>query len=87
MKLTEKSIKHEVEATEVVCEVNRNEFSILSAKVAARLVMDKIEGDDSTEALLAGLAMARLLAEYCAELEMALFDPDQDEDNDKKEEN
>lgn len=87
MKLTEKSIKHEVEATEVVCEVTRDEFSVVSAKVAARLVMDKIEGDDSTEALLAGLAMARLLAEYCAELEMKLFNPDQDEDTDKKEEN
>lgn len=87
MKLTKKSIKQEVETIKDVCEVSRDEFSVLSAKVAARLVMEKIEGDNSTEALLAGLTMARLLAEYCAELELALFDPDPTEDTDKKEEN
>ena len=85
MKLTKKSIKQEVEATEVVCEITKGEFSVLNAKVAARLIMEKIEGDESVDAMMAGLAMASLLAEYAAELELALFD--QDEETDKKEEN
>jgi hypothetical protein len=85
MKLTKKSIKHEVETTEDVCEVSRGEFSTTSAKVAARIVMEHIEGDESTEALLTGLAITGLFAEFCAELEEALFDPNENPDN--KEEN
>ena len=85
MKLTKKSTKHEVETTEVVCEITRDEFSTLNAKIAARIVMEKIEGDESVDAMMAGLAMATLLAEYAAELEVALFD--KPENTDKKEEN
>ena len=84
MKLTKKSVKHEVETTEVVCEVSRGEFSKIGAKVAARIVMGNIADDESADALLAGLAMTSLLAEFCAELETELFDSN--EPNDKKEE-
>lgn len=84
MKLTKKSVKHEVETTETVCEIAKDEFSKLGAKVAARIVMEHIDGDESAEALLAALAMTSLLAEFCAELETELFDSK--EPNDKKEE-
>lgn len=86
MKLTKKSIKHEVETTEVVCEITRDEFSSMSAKIAARIVMENIKGDESADAILAGLAMTSLLAEFCAELETELFDNDSNENPDKKEE-
>jgi hypothetical protein len=84
MKLTRKAVKQEVETTEMICEIAKDEFSKLGAKVAARIVMEHLDGDESAEALLAALSMTSLLAEFCAELETELFDPK--EPNDKKEE-
>ena len=85
MKLTEKSVP--VETTEMVCEITRPEFSKIGAKVAAKTVMDTIGDDASVDALLAGIAMTSLLAQYTANLEKELFTkPDTNENPDKKEE-
>lgn len=86
MKLTEKSI--ETETVKTVCEVTKDEFGTFCAKVAAETVKQIIGDDDSTDALLAGLAMASAFARFVVNLEKAMFKTEpQPENNDKQEEN
>lgn len=87
MNLTKKTVKTEVETTETVCEITREEFSELGAKIAADTIMNAIGKDADVDDLLAGVAMTALLAEFAARLEMKLFgDTDNDKNPETKEE-
>ena len=75
MKLTQKSIKHETETTEWVCEMTRPEFEMLCAKTAAKLVAGYIkETECEADDITASLAMTAFLASFVSELNEALFD-------------
>ena len=88
MKLTQKINATEVETVETVLEITQEEFGKLTSKIAADTVKQIIDGDDSSEALLAGLAMAASFARFAVNLEKALFKTEpQPENNDKQEEN
>ena len=76
MKLTEKTIKQEVETTETICEITRDEFDKLCANVTAKFVVDAIDCSLDIEDLAVGIAMTKILAEYIYKLEEALFNPE-----------
>lgn len=84
MKLTQKTVKQEVETTETVCEITRDEFENLCAKVSANTVIKTIGDDPEIDDMLAGLALTRIFANLCASLEVELFG-DTNENPDKKE--
>ena len=88
MKLTEKTVKHEVETTEVVCEITKKEFEQLCAETAANVVIDIVLGDEpDADDVVASLALTRIFAQFANKLENKLFNPtNTNEDPDKKEE-
>lgn len=85
MKLTEKTIKKEVETSETVCEINRYEFSTLCARLASDLVIETVGEEPDFDDVMAGIAMTAMLAKFAARVEVELFD-DTTENPDKKEE-
>lgn len=85
MKRTKKSVKHEVEKTEIVCEMNQTEFDKVCAETAASLVVKLMGSDPTVDDVAAGVAMTSLLAKFVSKLDEKLFnEPTTD---DKKEEN
>lgn len=87
MKLTKKTVKHEVENMETVCEITQAEFDDICAKAAAKLVIDFIGPDADVDDIKAGIELTSLLARFVANLDNKLFsDHDTDENPDKKEE-
>jgi hypothetical protein len=85
MKLTKKSVKHEVETTEMVCEITPDEFNQICAETAASTIIEVIGPDATASDLAMGVAMTALLAQYARNLEDVLF-ADTNENPDKKEE-
>lgn len=81
MKLTTKTVKHEVETTEVVCELTKDEFEQTCAEIASSTVIDSLDGDFS---ITVAIAMTELLVKFSHNLENALFN--EPTTNDKKEE-
>jgi hypothetical protein len=87
MKLTQKTVKHEVEKTESVCEITQAEFDQICAKEAARFVAEFIGPDAAVDDITAGLELTTLFARFVANLDNKLFnDHDNDENPDNKEE-
>ena len=84
MKLTQKTTTHEVETTEVVCEITQEEFDKICAETAASTVSDMV--DVETDGLLVCLAMTDLLARFVSRLDKKLF-TNKTETKDTKEEN
>lgn len=87
MKLTKKTVKHEVENTETVCEITQAEFDDICARTAAKLVTDFIGPDADCDDIKAGIELTALFARFVANLDDKLFnDTDTNENPDKKEE-
>ena len=86
MKLTEKTVTKEVETSETVCEISRDEFSTLCAKLASALVIETVGEEPDFDDVMAGIAMTAVLAKFAARVELKLFDTDTTENPDKKEE-
>lgn len=86
MKLTKKSTKTEIETTESVCEITKDEFEQICAGVAAHTVVETIGDDPDVDDVMAGLALTRIFAKLCTNLTDKLF-TDPNENNDEKEEN
>ena len=88
MKLTKKSVKHEVETTETVCEITQSEFDQICAKMAADTVTDYIGCDGvDVDDLIAGLTLTALFAEFVSKLDDKLFtDKTENPDKNEKEE-
>ena len=85
MKLTKKTVKHEVEATETVCEITQAEFDKICAETAAATVVEQVGTDPEITDMLAGIAMTSLLAEFVANLDKKLFTNDTNTSPDKNE--
>jgi hypothetical protein len=85
MKVTKKSIKHEVETTEAVCEITQSEFEQTCAKVAAKTITDFVGEDAGIDDVMMGIAMTSVFADFVARLVGKLFN-DKTETHDKKEE-
>lgn len=85
MKLTKKTVKHEVETTENVCEITQEEFDQICARVAASTVMQTLGDNPDVEDLAVGMHMTAFLAEFVSNLDDELFN-DTNENPDKKEE-
>lgn len=83
MKKTRKTIKHEVETTEVVCELTKAEFDKICAETSASLVSSYVDAD--IDGLMIALAMTNLLAQFVSRIDKKLFN-DKTENPDKKEE-
>ena len=81
MKRTTKKVKHEVETTEVVCELTREEFEQTCAEIASSTVIDILDGDLR---IAVAVAMTELLVKFSHNLKNALFN--EPTTNDKKEE-
>lgn len=87
MKLTKKSVKHEVETTETVCEITQAEFDKICAKTAAKTITDYVGDDADIDDLIAGVMLTSLFAQFVSNLDDELFnDTDKTENPDKKEE-
>lgn len=87
MKVTKQPINAETGTTQTVCEIAQYEFTKLTSQVAAATIKQITAGDDSADAMLAGLAMAATLARFAVNLEKTLFNlKDQNENTDKQEE-
>lgn len=86
MRLTKKTVKHEVETTETVCEITRAEFDKVCARVAADTVTNHIGADVDAEDLVAGLCMTALLAQFVSNLDDELFNETENPDKNEKEE-
>ena len=90
MKLTMKTVKREVEATEPVCEIAHSEFDDVCAKAAATVVMQFVGDDATINDLRAGLELASVLATFVSDISKQLFNPDdttENPDKNEKEEN
>lgn len=83
MKLTKKTVKHEVETTESVCEITQAEFEKMCAETAAQTIVQFIGDDPDVDDLMIGVLVTRLFADYAHNLTNVLF-PDTAEDPDKK---
>ena len=83
MKLTKKSVKHEVETTETVCEITQAEFEQITAKAAAKVITNFVDRD--VEGLIVGIHLTALFAEFAANISKKLFN-DTTENPDNKEE-
>lgn len=87
MKLTKKTVKHEVETTEAVCEITKVEFEQMCAKTAAKTITEFIGTDADIDDIVAGIQLTSLFAKFAARLSTELFtDNDTTENPDKKEE-
>lgn len=87
MKVTEKTIKKDVEVTEIFCEISQEEFDSTCAKVAAQFVVDTFGTDLDIDNIMASITMTHVLADFVAQLDTALFNKaDTNENPDKKEE-
>ena len=87
MKLTKKTVTHEVETSETVCEITQAEFDTLCAKTAAKTITEFIGDGADIDDLMAGLQLTSLFAKFVAKLDHELFDAnDTNENPDKKEE-
>lgn len=85
MKLTKKSVTSKVETEVTVCEIAQSEFDRICADVAAKTVVQTIGDDRDADDVVAGLAMAALLAKFVSNLDRVLFN-DKTENPDNKEE-
>lgn len=87
MNLTKKTVKTEVETIETVCEITKEELADVGAQIASDIVMSKIGDELDVHDMVMGLAMASVLAEFMARLELKLFgDTDEDKNPKTKEE-
>ena len=87
MKLTEKTVKQEVETTETVCEITKAEFEDICAKTAAHTIATFVGKDADVEDLIMGIMLSSLFAEFASDMTKKLFGKtDTNENPDKKEE-
>jgi hypothetical protein len=86
MKLTKKITTKEVETTETVCEIAQEEFDQICAKTTADVITDYIGKDADVDDLIAGVMLTSLFAQFVSNLDDKLFDNDNTENPDKKEE-
>ena len=85
MKLTKKSVKHEVETEEVVCEITQDEFEKICAEASAQTVVENLPDELDADDLFMGIAMTSLFADFANNICKKLFD-NKTENPDKKEE-
>lgn len=85
MKLTKKSVTTEVETTEIVCEIAKDEFDKICAETAAHTIVDIIGDEPDTDDIMCGVELTKFLAKFVAKLAVKLFN-DKTENPDKKEE-
>lgn len=85
MKLTQKSIKTEVETTETVCEISKDEFDTICAQTATETIIKAVGDDPDIDDLIASIVMTELLAKYASNLGKKLFNdnPDKNEKEEK----
>ena len=83
MKVTKKTVKHECETTQVVCEITQKEFDKICAETAASTVANIVDVD--IDGLMVALSMTNLLAKFVVNLDKKLFNI-KTENPDKKEE-
>ena len=88
MKLTKKTVKQEVETSEVVCEITQDEFTQICAVTSAETVVETLGTNLDIDDMVAGIAMTSLLADFVAHLEAKLFNTNKTENthNNEKEE-
>ena len=85
MKLTTKSIKTEVETTETVCEISKDEFDTICAKTATETIIKEVGDDPDIDDAIVAVIMTELLAKFVARLGKKLFNdnPDKTEKEEK----
>ena len=83
MKVTKKSTKREIETTEVVCEISKQEFEAICAKTAADIVTDIMGDDPDTDDIEVGVFMVTVFAKYANTLVNKMFNPKANENPDK----
>ncbi len=83
MKVTKKSTKREIETTEVVCEISKQEFDAICAKTAADVVTDIMGDDPDTDDIEVGVFMVTMFAKYVSNLAKKMFNPKANENPDK----
>ena len=87
MKLTEKTVKQEVETTETVCEITQEEFDAICASTAAHIITNFVGKDADIEDLMAGIMLSQVFAQFVSKLDEKLFGENNTNENpDKKEE-
>lgn len=84
MKLTQKSIKTEVETAETVCEISKDEFYTICAQTATETIIKEVWDDHDIDAVICGVIMTELLAKFASRLGKKLFN-DNTENPDKNE--
>lgn len=85
MKLTKKTVKQEVESTETVCEIAKDEFEMICAQTAAKTIANFVGEDPEVADIVVGVHLTSLFADFAARLIVKLFDNDKTENPDKNE--